>query len=459
MARHPLVWARVRLWNFRIVYRLSRLLRRRFTPAGRVVLSATLGAGALGIDTRVSFASALFSLGVALLLVSALTLPLFRDRFLIRRTLPRYATEGVRLHYRVEVHNRGRHPQHDLILADQLAAGWPGAEEFSRRRPPQEQRINWFDRQVGFPRFVWLTRRRQGATIKEVPVPPVAPGQRVDVEVEALPLRRGRLRFRGARVARPDPLGLMRGLADAPAGDDLLVLPRRHPVPRLDLPGPRREHPGGVAFAGHVGESEEFVAVRDYRPGDPVRHIHWRGWARTGRPVVKEYRDEYFVRYALVLDTFCHPDDPRFEAAVSAAASYACTVDTREALLDLVFVGHRVHRLTAGRGVGGNEHLLEVLACVEPAAAGSLGDLRHSLERHATGLSAALLVLVGWDPDRADLVHGLARRGLPLLTLVVSPVPLPEVATTLGARRLRPAHLAQDLAAVASPAGPRPRGR
>jgi uncharacterized protein (DUF58 family) len=51
---------------------------------------------------------------------------------------------------------------------------------------------------------------------------------------------------------------------------------------------------GGVALASNVGQSDEFVALRDYRQGDPLRHIHWRSWARAGKPVVKEFEDEFF---------------------------------------------------------------------------------------------------------------------------------------------------------------------
>jgi len=86
----------------------------------------------------------------------------------------------------------------------------------------------------------------------------------------------------------------------------------------------------GVALASNVGQSEEFVSLRDYRRGDPLRHIHWRSWAKAGKPVVKEFEDEFFVRHALVLDTFI--DDPHselFEEAVSVAASFASTVLTQ----------------------------------------------------------------------------------------------------------------------------------
>jgi uncharacterized protein (DUF58 family) len=80
----------------------------------------------------------------------------------------------------------------------------------------------------------------------------------------------------------------------------VLILPRRYPLPAIALPGTAKYHEGGVALAASVGQSEEYVALRDYRHGDPLRHIHWRSWARVGKPVVKEFEDEFFVRHALM---------------------------------------------------------------------------------------------------------------------------------------------------------------
>ncbi|MCK7478688.1 MAG: DUF58 domain-containing protein [Candidatus Moduliflexus flocculans] len=84
------------------------------------------------------------------------------------------------------------------------------------------------------------------------------------------------------------------------------------------------------------------MSLRDYRQGDPLRHIHWRSWAKTGKPIVREFEDEFFVRHALVLDTFTdHPQSAVFEEAVAVAASFACTLNTQDSLLDLMFCGSR----------------------------------------------------------------------------------------------------------------------
>ncbi len=201
--------------------------------------------------------------------------------------------------------------------------------------------------------------------MKEVAVPPLPPNGEAEVRVQVTPLRRGVLRYRGLTMARSDPLGLFRAVARFSLPGTSLILPKRYPLPPVALPGVMKYQEGGVALASHVGQSEEFVALRDYQRGDPVRHIHWRSWAKTGKPIVKEFADEFFVRHALVLDTFGdHPQGELFEEAVSVAASFACTIQTQESLLDLLFVGAEAYCFTAGRGLAHADQMLEILASV-----------------------------------------------------------------------------------------------
>ncbi|MFN2389401.1 MAG: DUF58 domain-containing protein [Actinomycetota bacterium] len=74
-----------------------------------------------------------------------------------------------------------------------------------------------------------------------------------------------------------------------------------------------------------TGGGVEYLGVREYRPGDPPRHVHWRSSARAGRLVVREYEEEAASRVALLVtgqDTGTPPESA-FEALVSAAASIA----------------------------------------------------------------------------------------------------------------------------------------
>jgi uncharacterized protein (DUF58 family) len=236
----------------------------------------------------------------------------------------------------------------------------------------------------------------------------------------------------------------------------MLVLPRRYALPPVALPGTMRYQEGGVALAANVGQSDEFVALRDYRRGDPLRHIHWRSWAKAGKPIVKEFEDEFFVRHALVLDTFT--TDPRgdvFEEAVSVAASFACTIQIQESLLDLLFVGTQAYSFTAGRGLAHADQMLEILASVSACSDKSFRALEHLVMDRVAVLSGCVCVLLAWDRERRDFIAKLRAVGLPLLVLVIQD-PGPGAALDPGPMRDEPEHfhvlkvgeIEQGLAAV-----------
>jgi uncharacterized protein (DUF58 family) len=407
---------------FRGTWVVQHWLSRRFTRAGSLALGGVLAAAVVGLDTNRTLAYQAFAFLIALLAAALLASLTFRARLGVRRAMPRFGTAGEPLRYRVTVRNDGRSVQDGLTLLEDTEDPRPSFGEFLAAREPGEERRNWFDRTVGYPRWMWLIERRRGARFTEAPVPTMQPGDEVEVRAEAFPLRRGRLRLVGVTVARPDPFGLFRAFVRVRASQSVLVLPRRYPVPELDLPGTRRYQQGGVALAASVGDSEEFASLRDYRPGDPLRRIHWRSWARAGKPIVKEYQDEFFVRHALVLDTFGRPDLPEvFEEAVSVAASFAVAIPSQDSLLDLMFVGPEAYCFTAGRGLAHADRMLEILAGVEPCLGKPFAALRGAvLDRHAE-LSGAIVVLLDWDAERRAFVEALRGAGVPTLTLVITP--------------------------------------
>jgi len=396
-------------------------LLRRLTPAGRLVVAVLVAAVIMGPNTRltVAYQAVTFLLALlALALTCALRAP---ARLQIRRVLPRFGTAGEPVTYRLVATNPGRVVQRGLSVLEDLEDPRPSFEDFVSTPEPGEERRNWFDRKVGYPRWAWLEELNRRAEIGEQPLVPVPPGGTVEAPVTFTPRRRGAVRFRAATLARTDPFGLVRALARVEAPASLLVLPRRYRLPPLALPGSRRYQPGGITLASSVGDSEEFVSLREYRPGDPLRHIHWRSWARVGKPIVKEFQDEFFVRHGLVLDTFqTAAADARFEEAVSVASSFAASLETQESLLDLMFVGPEAYCFTAGHGVAHADRMLEILAGVQPCRARPFAAL-HGLvvERHAA-LSGCIAILLAWDDDRRRLVSTLRALGVPTLVLLVA---------------------------------------
>ena len=212
-------------------------LRERLTKAGWLVLGAAAVAAAVGVDTTRTMSFQAFTLLVALLGIAFVVAPLFRARAAVHRELPRYATAGEPCEYRVSVENRGSGPLDGVTLVEGVRDPRPAYEEWRRTREPGERRRNWFDRHAGYFRWRWLVERRTPRPPQEVVLPPLAPGARTSVKLALTPRRRGRIELDGLVLARPDPLGLVKGLVRVAAPARLMALPKRYRLPRLELPG------------------------------------------------------------------------------------------------------------------------------------------------------------------------------------------------------------------------------
>jgi uncharacterized protein (DUF58 family) len=259
------------------------------------------------------------------------------------------------------------------------------------------------------------------AVTAESEVPAILPDAEVETECRVVPLRRGVLRFAGANLVRLDPFGLCRSFSRIAVPQSTLILPRRYPLPPIALPGARKYQEGGVALASSIGRSDEFVSLREYRRGDPYRHIHWRSWAKAGKPIVKEFEDEFFVRHALILDTFTdEPSGEIFEEAVSVAASFASTLETQESLLDLLFVGDHAYCFTAGRGLAHSDQMLEVLAAVRPTGEQPFDKLEQLVLDHSNVVSGCVCVMLAWDEPRQQLIRRLRMLNVPVLVLLIT---------------------------------------
>ena len=412
---------RILYLNYRASSGIKFLFKRRFTPVGVLVLAAAFLTGGIGIDTNQAIAYQAFALLGCLLLFSVLWTIFPARKFQGQRILPRIGTAGQPLKYRVQVTNPGRGTQSSVLVSEDLGDPRPTYAEFANNPEPGERRRNPFDRLFRFYRWMWLIERKQIAEIFPGELPPMRPGGTVEASIEILPKRRGQLQLQGLLFTVPDPFGLCRSYSRTKLPGKVLIFPKRYHVPRLLRGAALQYHPGGVSLASSLGESEEFMSVREYRRGDPLRHIHWKSTSKTGKLIVKEFQNEFFSRHALVLDTFLRDtnSNPLFEEAVSVAASFAYSLNNDDSLLDLLFVGTEAFCVTTGHGVAQVDHMLEILATVQPCTNAAFADLQDLVVRQLGLVSACVCIFLEWDRQRKELVEQIALLSLPVLVFVI----------------------------------------
>ncbi len=219
-------------------------------------------------------------------------------------------------------------------------------------------------------------------------------------------------------AAAVTPLGLANGPRVSSDAVKVWVVPKPAKIARLPVATATRHQPGGVALASKSGESMDLHGVRPYRPGDPVRDLHARTWARTGQPAVREYQQEYFQRVGVVLDT--DTDDPdRLEAAIRIAAGVIAKLSRGEALVDMLVVGDKVHELTVGRSLGTLDQALELLSTVERGPKLDSAALVGRLTPHLVQLSSMIVIALRGDEERKALEKRIRDRGVACTAIVV----------------------------------------
>jgi hypothetical protein len=98
----------------------------------------------------------------------------------------------------------------------------------------------------------------------------------------------------------------------------------------------------------------DYYAIRDWRPGDSKRWIHWRTAARTGRLAVRQFEAQQDHDLAMILDLWL-PESPgdedrgRVELAISFAATVVDELTRRAACRLTVGLAARPAGIWSGR--------------------------------------------------------------------------------------------------------------
>lgn len=386
------------------------LWRFKMTLAGRLLLGVWMLSAFGLISVNIPVYQTFCAFG-ALMFIAFFAGFLFRPRVEIQGAFPEKATTGVPIAAEFTVTNRSWRPAYDVSLG------------FIDLTPA-------------------LTHRN-----RDVSVTNLAPGESMRVPVNLEPNRRGLHTLPELRAYSTFPFNLFRNGSSKQSMQPLLVLPSFHPLASIDVPASTRYQPGGIALTSNVGESPEYIGNREYVPGEPVRRIDFRSWARLGKPVVREYQEEYYCRIAVILDTHATPtarkwgleqwDDmwyvgaledppknlPTLEAAVSLTSAVADALSRGEYLIDLFAAGPELYVFQSGRHVAHFESMLEILACVEPCADNPFDTIGPALADELTKISTAVCVFLDWDASRRALCQSIVESGCSLKRIVIRDTP------------------------------------
>jgi uncharacterized protein (DUF58 family) len=228
--------------------------------------------------------------------------------------------------------------------------------------------------------------------------------------------RRGVITVGPVKSVRADPLGLLRREVTWTDEQELFVHPR---VKNLasSTTGYLRDLEGRATR--DITDSDiSFHALREYAPGDDLRHIHWKTTARTGTLMVRQFEETRRSHLAVLLSTRAedYADDDEFELAVSVCGSLG---------LQAIKEDRGVTVLVHSGSLRGDHHtrLLDDLSRVEMGSSRSeLVDLARSAGQSANAASVIAFVL-GSRVTPTELRAASARLPVGVNTMAIQCVP------------------------------------
>ncbi len=206
-----------------------------------------------------------------------------------------------------------------------------------------------------------------------------------------IPRRRGRIILTGVDLSTVFPFGLVKATKYIAESSSLVVWPARGRITkRLLFRG--AVETSSAAPSPASGGQDEFFGLREYRPGDNPRWIHWRRSATRNEPVVREMAKPLPEELWLVFDTFQQDlseiGDLVREKMLRFAATLMDHALTHQYNVGLI-MGHpnKTIILHPHSGRGHRNVLLDSLAEMGPntqrTLEASLGDVHKHLFKHS----------------------------------------------------------------------------
>ncbi|GAA1975194.1 DUF58 domain-containing protein [Isoptericola halotolerans] len=236
-------------------------------------------------------------------------------------------------------------------------------------------------------------------------------------EIFRIPTRRRSVITVGpVKSVRADPLGLLRREVTWTDEQELYVHPAVKSLASSST-GLLRDLEGRAT--NDLTDSDiSFHALREYVPGDDLRHIHWKTTARTGTLMVRQFEETRRSHLAVLLSTRAqdYADDEEFELAVSVCGSLG---------LQAIKEDRGVTVLVHTGSLRGDHHtrLLDDLSRIEAIPSRSkLVDLARGVGSSAASASVIAFV-VGSKVTPSELRAASARLPVGVTVMAIQCVP------------------------------------
>ncbi|MFH1199074.1 MAG: DUF58 domain-containing protein [Candidatus Omnitrophota bacterium] len=221
-----------------------------------------------------------------------------------------------------------------------------------------------------------------------------------------------------------DPLGLFFLKKSYPVSSELYVYPQTFPINKFPALRKGTAPWFGIETSRVSGEEHEFYGIREYKPGDPIKRIHWFSTARANTLIVKEFQRQVFFRATIAFNLNSDEDagegrDSISEYTVKIAASVAKYLVEEGISVEIIaHAGELVH-IPFNKGPEHLDDIFKFLAAVRPESKVKIDDIFEEFSQRITGDSNLVVIIPDKEWERLLMMPYLRARNVFIIPLVL----------------------------------------
>lgn len=168
----------------------------------------------------------------------------------------------------------------------------------------------------------------------------------------------------------------------------------------------------GLHKSPYKGFSVEFAEHRQYMPGDPLKHVDWKVYAKSDKFYVKEYEEETNLRATIVIDAsasmgYASSGMTKFDYATHLAAALSYLMLKQQDSVGLTLFDTKLRRHIPPHASAKQLHiLLRELAEAKPGAETNIHESLRALTERVKRRGLIVLISDLFD-DRGALLSAL----------------------------------------------------
>jgi uncharacterized protein (DUF58 family) len=170
----------------------------------------------------------------------------------------------------------------------------------------------------------------------------------------------------------------------------------------------------GLHKSPYHGFSVEFAEHPPYMPGDPIRDIDWKVFAKSDRYYIKQYEEETNLKAYLLLDcsaSMAYTSDKdrigKFDYALTLASALSFMMLKQRDAVGMVSFAEAIQKYIPPRSATGHLHvLLQQFAGLTPAAGTDLALPLHEMAERIKRRGLVILISDLFD-DPEKIVSGI----------------------------------------------------